>query len=114
VGIAGNQTIRVGGILRSLDLPADEITTSDGWGCLRRRKPMSDLVNRRRTTLLGTGVGVLVTGSTVSCSHEPSSRGEREFMVGDVTRGRNRRCYRDDAVDAGEREDPPHPRGGSQ
>lgn len=32
VGIAGNQTARAGGILRSLDLPADMITTSDDWG----------------------------------------------------------------------------------
>jgi HAD superfamily hydrolase (TIGR01549 family) len=32
VGIAGNQTVRAGGILRSLDLPADLIATSDDWG----------------------------------------------------------------------------------
>ena len=32
VGIAGNQTKRAGGILRSLDLPADLIATSDDWG----------------------------------------------------------------------------------
>ena len=32
VGIAGNQTIRAGGILRALDLPADMIATSDDWG----------------------------------------------------------------------------------
>lgn len=32
VGIAGNQTIRAGGILRSLDLPSDMIATSDDWG----------------------------------------------------------------------------------
>lgn len=32
VGIAGNQTVRAGGILRSLDLPADMIATSDDWG----------------------------------------------------------------------------------
>ncbi|TKA04736.1 HAD family hydrolase [Actinacidiphila oryziradicis] len=32
VGIAGNQTMRAGGILRSLDLPADFIATSDDWG----------------------------------------------------------------------------------
>lgn len=31
VGIAGNQTTRAGGILRSLDLPADMIATSDDW-----------------------------------------------------------------------------------
>jgi HAD superfamily hydrolase (TIGR01549 family) len=32
VGIAGNQTARAGGILRSLGLSADMIATSDDWG----------------------------------------------------------------------------------
>ena len=32
VGIAGNQTVRAGGILRALGLPADMIATSDDWG----------------------------------------------------------------------------------
>ncbi|MFI0897225.1 HAD family hydrolase [Streptomyces sp. NPDC020983] len=32
VGIAGNQTVRAGGLLRGLDLPADLIATSDDWG----------------------------------------------------------------------------------
>ncbi|BFU46459.1 hypothetical protein KRMM14A1004_46960 [Krasilnikovia sp. MM14-A1004] len=32
VGIAGNQAVRAGGILRSLDLPTDMIATSDDWG----------------------------------------------------------------------------------
>lgn len=32
VGVAGNQTTRAGMILRSLDLPADMIATSDDWG----------------------------------------------------------------------------------
>jgi HAD superfamily hydrolase (TIGR01662 family) len=32
VGIAGNQTTRAGQVLRSLDLPADMIGTSDDWG----------------------------------------------------------------------------------
>lgn len=32
VGIAGNQTVRAGGILRGLDLPCDMIATSDDWG----------------------------------------------------------------------------------
>jgi HAD superfamily hydrolase (TIGR01549 family) len=32
VGLAGNQTARAEGILRSLDLPVDVIGTSDGWG----------------------------------------------------------------------------------
>jgi HAD superfamily hydrolase (TIGR01549 family) len=32
VGIAGNQTVRAGGILRSLGLPSDLVATSDDWG----------------------------------------------------------------------------------
>jgi FMN phosphatase YigB (HAD superfamily) len=32
VGLAGNQTSRAEGILKSLDLPVDFIGTSDGWG----------------------------------------------------------------------------------
>src|SRR5262249_50874812 len=32
VGLAGNQTSRAEGILRSLDLPVDLIGTSDSWG----------------------------------------------------------------------------------
>ncbi|WP_026414870.1 HAD family hydrolase [Actinomadura oligospora] len=35
VGIAGNQTVRAGGILRSLDLPSDLIATSDDWGVFK-------------------------------------------------------------------------------
>ncbi|MFD8261323.1 HAD family hydrolase [Streptomyces griseoluteus] len=32
VGIASNQTVRAGGLLRGLDLPSDMIATSDDWG----------------------------------------------------------------------------------
>ena len=32
VGIAGSQTVRAGGLLRGLELPADMIATSDDWG----------------------------------------------------------------------------------
>jgi HAD superfamily hydrolase (TIGR01549 family) len=32
IGIAGNQTVRAGGLLRSLELPSDMIATSDDWG----------------------------------------------------------------------------------
>lgn len=32
VGIAGNQTVRAGGILRELALPCDMLGTSDDWG----------------------------------------------------------------------------------
>jgi FMN phosphatase YigB (HAD superfamily) len=39
VGIAGNQTARAGGILRSLNLPADMVATSDDW---KVEKPSTD------------------------------------------------------------------------
>lgn len=39
VGIAGNQTATAGGILRSLNLPADMIATSDDW---KAEKPNAD------------------------------------------------------------------------
>jgi HAD superfamily hydrolase (TIGR01662 family) len=32
IGVAGNQTLRAGEILRKLDLPADMIATSEEWG----------------------------------------------------------------------------------
>lgn len=32
VGVAGNQTLRAGGLLRGLSLPSDMIATSDDWG----------------------------------------------------------------------------------
>jgi HAD superfamily hydrolase (TIGR01549 family) len=32
VGVAGNQTVRAGGILRGLELPCDMVGTSDDWG----------------------------------------------------------------------------------
>jgi len=35
VGVAGNQTKRAGAMLRSLDLPADMIVTSDDWGAAK-------------------------------------------------------------------------------
>ncbi|MEU3192778.1 MULTISPECIES: HAD family hydrolase [unclassified Streptomyces] len=35
VHIAGNQTARAGRLLRSLDLPADTISTSGEWGCAK-------------------------------------------------------------------------------
>ena len=37
VGIAGNQAVRSGAILRDLDLPADMIATSDDWGVSKPR-----------------------------------------------------------------------------
>ncbi|MEL5960332.1 HAD family hydrolase [Streptomyces sp. CLV115] len=33
--IAGNQTVRVGQLLRNMDLPADFIATSGEWGCAK-------------------------------------------------------------------------------
>ncbi|MGW6718839.1 HAD family hydrolase [Streptomyces sp. NPDC054995] len=35
VVIAGNQTVRAGELLRTLDLPADLVATSEEWGCAK-------------------------------------------------------------------------------
>jgi HAD superfamily hydrolase (TIGR01549 family) len=35
VGVAGNQTVRAGAILRGMNLPADMIATSDDWGATK-------------------------------------------------------------------------------
>ncbi|UQA35623.1 MULTISPECIES: HAD family hydrolase [unclassified Streptomyces] len=35
VVVAGNQTARAGELLRALDLPADLVATSEGWGCAK-------------------------------------------------------------------------------
>ncbi|MGW8982378.1 HAD family hydrolase [Streptomyces parvus] len=35
VVVAGNQTVRAGELLRSLDLPADLVATSGEWGCAK-------------------------------------------------------------------------------
>ena len=43
VGLAGNQTSRAEGILKSLDLPVDFIGTSDGWGV---EKPTPEFFSR--------------------------------------------------------------------
>lgn len=43
VGVAGNQTARAGGILRSLQLPADMVATSAEWGA---SKPSLDFFRR--------------------------------------------------------------------
>ena len=43
VGIAGNQTVRVGELLRALDLPADHIATSGEWGI---SKPHAEFFQR--------------------------------------------------------------------
>ncbi|WP_067891662.1 HAD family hydrolase [Nocardia vaccinii] len=43
VGIVGNQTVRSGRILRSLDLPTDFIATSDDWGV---SKPSPEFFSR--------------------------------------------------------------------
>lgn len=44
VGIAGNQTVRAGTILKSLDLPADMIATSDDWGVAKPDPAFFDYV----------------------------------------------------------------------
>lgn len=57
VGIAGNQTVRAGGLLRGLDLPSDLIATSDDWGGVKagchvlRARHRGDACRARRDPL---------------------------------------------------------------
>lgn len=44
VGIAGNQTVRAGELLRNLDLPADAIATSGEWGIAKPGQAFFDRV----------------------------------------------------------------------
>lgn len=44
VGIAGNQTVRAGELLRALDLPADAIATSGEWGVAKPNRAFFDRV----------------------------------------------------------------------
>lgn len=44
VGIAGNQTVRAGGLLRSLELPTDLVATSDDWGVSKPDPAFFDFV----------------------------------------------------------------------
>lgn len=46
VGIAGNQTARVAGLLRALDLPVDGIATSGEWGAAKPTKAFFDCLLR--------------------------------------------------------------------
>jgi FMN phosphatase YigB (HAD superfamily) len=43
VGVAGNQTARVGGLLRALELPVDDLATSGEWGVA---KPSAEFFQR--------------------------------------------------------------------
>src|SRR2546430_706749 len=62
VGLAGNQTARAEGILRSLDLPVDLIGTSDGWGA---EKPGAAFFERLTVEAGGPGRGVPYGGGRV-------------------------------------------------
>ena len=44
VGIAGNQTVRAGTILKAMDLPSDMIATSDDWGVTKPDPAFFDCV----------------------------------------------------------------------
>ena len=61
VGVAGNQTVRAGGILRELGLPADMIATSDDWG-VSKPDPGSLAAWWRRPRVPLTGFSMSVTG----------------------------------------------------
>ena len=65
VGLAGNQTARAEGILKSLDLPVDVIGTSDGGGSRSRWLGSSPAWSRRRGASPAR-CSTSVTGSTTT------------------------------------------------
>ena len=71
VGIAGNQTVRAGGILRELDLPADMIATSDDWGV---SKPDPGFFRRMLEVTPGGADEILYVGDRLDNDIRPAAR----------------------------------------
>ncbi len=70
VGIAGNQTVRAGSILRELDLPADMIATSDDWGV---SKPDPGFFRRMLQVTPGGADEILYVGDRLDNDIRPAS-----------------------------------------
>ena len=70
VGIAGNQTIRAGEILRSLGLPADMIATSDDWGV---SKPDPGFFRRMLEVTPGRASEILYVGDRLDNDIRPAA-----------------------------------------
>jgi len=71
VGIAGNQTVRAGGILRALDLPADMIATSEDWGV---SKPDPAFFRRMLEVAPGNADEILYAGDRLDNDIRPAAR----------------------------------------
>lgn len=71
VGIAGNQTVRAGGILRDLALPADMIATSDDWGV---SKPDPGFFRRMLEEAPGGRDEILYVGDRLDNDIRPAAR----------------------------------------
>jgi len=71
VGIAGNQTARSGRILRSLDLPADLIATSDDWGV---SKPAPAFFRRMAEEAQAGPEAILYVGDRLDNDIRPAAR----------------------------------------
>jgi HAD superfamily hydrolase (TIGR01549 family) len=69
VGVAGNQTVRADGILRSLNLPVDWIATSAGW---QVEKPEPEFFARVVTESGAEPVQVLYVGDRVDNDIRPA------------------------------------------
>ena len=79
VGIAGNQTVRAGGLLRDLDLPADMIATSDDWGV---SKPDSGFFRRMLEVTPGSADEILYVGDRLDNDIRPAaSLGLRTALI---------------------------------
>ncbi len=79
VGIAGNQTVRAGGILRELDLPADMIATSDDWGV---SKPDPDFFRQMLEVAPGSADEILYVGDRLDNDIRPAaSLGLRTALI---------------------------------
>ena len=71
VGIAGNQTVRAGKLLKGLDLPADMIATSDDWGV---SKPDPVFFLRMIEAVPGRPAEILYVGDRLDNDIRPAAR----------------------------------------
>ena len=79
VGIAGNQTVRAGGILRELGLPADMIATSDDWGV---SKPEPGFFRQMLEVTPGSASEILYVGDRLDNDIRPAaSLGLRTALI---------------------------------
>ena len=70
IGIAGNQTVRAGGILRELGLPADMIATSDDWGV---SKPDPEFFRQMLEVTPGSADEILYVGDRLDNDIRPAA-----------------------------------------